>query len=144
MACLAKDARRSVESRTALTVVGFRASRARLFSFARTVLASAGAARSLNDELVGAHGVTIEQYEILRRLALRGSLRQADLSEPPLVTAANVRRELTALERNGLVHRSGEGSSSEVALTNAGREKVRAAGTAQLDELFGRAVPDDG
>jgi DNA-binding MarR family transcriptional regulator len=143
MACLARDARRSVDSRTALTVVGVRASWALLFSFARSVRASANEARSLNDELVVAHGVTIEQYEILRRLALGGGLRQADLSEPPLVTAANVRRELTTLERNAFVHRSGEGSSSEVALTGAGREKVRAASTAQLDELLGPAVRDD-
>jgi hypothetical protein len=69
-----------------------RASWAQISSFARRVRANAGTARSLDDELAAAHGVTIEQYEILRRLALRGNVRQAELSEPPLVTAANVRR----------------------------------------------------
>jgi len=80
-------------------VVAFRASWARLSSFARLLRANTGAARSLNDELVAAHAITIEQYEILCRLALVGSLRQADLGEPPLVTAAHLRRELTTLER---------------------------------------------
>jgi len=128
-------------ARRADRVVAFCASWARLSSFARLLRANTGAARSLNDELVAAHAITIEQYEILCRLALVGSLRQADLGEPPLVTAAHLRRELTTLERNGLVHRSGEGDSSEVALTDAGREKVRAARNPQLEGLFGLGSP---
>ena len=110
---------------------------AQISLFASRVRANAGTARSLDDELVAGHGVTIEQYEILRRLALRGNVRQAELSEPPLVTAANVRRELTTLEQNGLVRRSGEGDASDVALTEAGREKVRVARNGQLEELLG-------
>jgi DNA-binding MarR family transcriptional regulator len=39
--------------------------------------------RSLSDELVADHGITIEQYEILSRLARTpdGRMRQADISE---------------------------------------------------------------
>jgi DNA-binding MarR family transcriptional regulator len=92
-----------------------RATWGRISSSARLVRANAGEARSLNDELVAAHGVTIEQYEILRHLALQRNPCQAGLSDPPLVTAANVRRELTILERNGLVRRTGEGEMSDVA-----------------------------
>jgi DNA-binding MarR family transcriptional regulator len=115
----------------------FRAAFARISYFARRVRANVGATRNLNDELVAAHELTIEQYEILSRLALRGRMRTRDLSEPPLVTAANVGRELTTLERSGLVRRDGEGDTSGVALTDAGREKVRVARTRQLDELLG-------
>ncbi len=117
--------------------MALRGSWARISSFSKLLRANADTARSLDDGLGATHGVTIEQYEILRRLALRGYLRQADLSEPPLVTAANVRRELTTLEQGGLIRRSGVGDMADVALTDAGREKVRAAGNPRLDELLG-------
>ena len=67
-------------------------------------------------------------------------MRQADLSEPPLVTAANVQRVLGDLERTHLVDRGGEGKASVVVLTDAGREKVRGASSshsAELEELLG-------
>jgi DNA-binding MarR family transcriptional regulator len=111
-------------------------------SFTRRLRANAAAARSLNDELVADHGITIEQYEILSRLARTpdGRMLQAEISEPPLVTAANVDRELGDLERIHLVERSGEGQAPVVLLTEGGREKVRAASSrhsAQLAELLG-------
>jgi DNA-binding MarR family transcriptional regulator len=113
--------------------MGVRGSWARISSFSRVLRANVEKARSLNDELVAEHGVTIEQFEILTRLALH----HADLSEPPLVTGANVRRELAALERAGLVIRSGEDAASDVQLTDAGRETVRAARSPELDALLG-------
>ena len=99
-------------------------------------------ARSLNDELVADHGITIEQYEILSRLSRTpdGHMRQTDISEPPLVTAANVQRELGDLARIHLVERSSEGEVPIAVLTDVGREKVRAASSShstQLEELLG-------
>jgi DNA-binding MarR family transcriptional regulator len=116
--------------------MGIRGSWAGISAFSRVLRANVEKARSLNDELVAEHGVTIEQLEILNRLALQGSRRQADLSEPPLVTGANLRRELANLERAGLVHRSGEAEGPDIALTDAGRETVRAARRPELDALL--------
>jgi DNA-binding MarR family transcriptional regulator len=122
--------------------MGIRGSWAGISAFSRVLRANVEKARSLNDELVAEHGVTIEQLEILNRLALQGSRRQADLSEPPLVTGANLRRELANLERAGLVHRSGEAEGPDIALTDAGRETVRAARRPELDALLGMGPLD--
>jgi hypothetical protein len=86
----------------------------RMSSFTRLVRANVAATRSLNDELVGEHGVTIERHEVLSRIARTqdGRIPQADLSEPPLVTAAHVQRVLADLVRSHLVDRSGERPSS--------------------------------
>ena len=102
---------------------------------------NAATTRSLNDELVEQHGLTIEQYEILSRLARTGEgrMRQAGLTEQPLRTAANVKRVVAELERRHLVDRS-EGQAPVLVLTDEGREKVRAARSshyAQLEELLG-------
>lgn len=115
-------------------------------AFTRLLRANVAVTRSLNDELVAEHGITIEQYEILSRLARTPDrrMRLSDLSEPPLITAANVQRVLADLERSHLVDRSGEGEASVVVLTDAGREKVREASSshpAQLEELLGSGSP---
>ena len=128
-------------ARRADRVVAFCASWARLSSFARLLRANTGAARSLNDELVAAHGITIEQYEILCRLALFG---EPAPGRSRRAAASHSRAPMTRADHpgaNGLVHRSGEGDSSEVALTDAGREKVRAARNPQLEGLFGLGSP---
>jgi DNA-binding MarR family transcriptional regulator len=109
-------------------------------SFAGRLRANVAATRSLNDQLVADHGITIEQYEILSRLrrAPNMRLRQADLNVPALVTAANVGRVLRDLERSRLVDRSSE---RVVAMTDEGREKVRMASSPQLDELLSSSPP---
>ena len=113
-----------------------------IVSFTRRLRANAATARSLNDELVAEHGITIEQYEVLGRIARSPDMRvrQADLDDPPLVTAPNVERVLRDLEQDQLVDRGAEGDARVVALTDDGRAKllaVRSNRAAQLDELLG-------
>lgn len=114
-------------------------------AFTRLLRARASVARRLNEELVREHGLTIEDYEILIRLARAPDMRmrRVDLAEEPSITAANVTRHLDGLERKGLVERDSGAEGGGVVyarLTSAGRAKVREATAShfeQVEELFG-------
>jgi hypothetical protein len=72
-----------------------RSSWVRVGSFTRLLQATTAAARGLNHELVAEHGITIEQDEVLSRIARTPEpTDHPDISDPPLVTAANVERVL--------------------------------------------------
>jgi DNA-binding MarR family transcriptional regulator len=120
-----------------------------IVSFARRLRANTATARSLNDELEADHGITIEQYEILSRIARTPTLRmrEGDLSDPPLVTAASIEHVLGELEQGQLVDRSAEGGARVVALRDEGHETIRAvrsSGSPQLDQLLGlTSLPSD-
>jgi len=91
--------------------------------------AHAAATRSLSAQLVAEHGLTINDYEALLRLARAedGKLRRVDLSHGLLLTASGVTRLLDGLERSGYVSKATCASDARVTyavLTDAGLAKL--------------------
>ena len=100
--------------------------------------------RELSSELVAAHGLTINDYEVLLRLSrAEGSrMRRVDLAQEVLLTPSGITRLLEGLERSGFVERVACKEDLRVSyaqLTPAGRTKLRAAGkthVAGIHRLF--------
>ena len=100
--------------------------------------------RELSSELVSAHGLTINDYEVLLRLSrAEGSrMRRVDLAQEVLLTPSGITRLLEGLERSGFVERVACKEDLRVSyaqLTSAGRTKLRAAGkthVAGIHRLF--------
>jgi DNA-binding MarR family transcriptional regulator len=114
----------------------------------RLLRAYAATTRTLSAELVADHGLTINDYEALLRLARAegGRLRRVDLSQELLLTASGVTRLLDGLERAGYVekgHCSSDARVTYAVLTDAGRAKLDEAScshVAAIDELFGSCL----
>ena len=108
------------------------------------VRAHATATRQLNAQLLQDHGLTINDYEVLLRLARApdSRMRRVDLAEQVLLTASGITRLLDGLERHDYVERAACASDRRVVyavLTDTGREKLLEASTshvAQIEELF--------
>ena len=104
----------------------------------------AGATRHVSAELVGEHGLTLNDFEVLLHLSRAdgGRLRRVDLVERVLLTPSGITRLLDGLEQAGLVERSECSSDRRVVyavLTEAGRERLDAAAvshTAAVCTLF--------
>src|SRR5436305_2179928 len=102
-------------------------------AFVRLVRASAAVTRQLSAQLSADHGLTINAYEALLRLARApdSRMRRVDLANGLLLTASGVTRLLDGLECDGLVGRETCASDRRVTyavLTQAGRDKLREAG----------------
>lgn len=113
-------------------------------AFAALVRAHAAAIRQLNAQLTRDHGLTINDYEVLLRLARAPDrrMRRVDLASEVLLTASGITRLLDGLERSGLVERGSCDTDRRVVyavLTDAGLDKLRSASkshVAQIEELF--------
>jgi DNA-binding MarR family transcriptional regulator len=104
-----------------------------LVPFVNFLRAHAAVVRELSSELVSAHGLTINDYEVLLRLSRAdGSrMRRVDLAQEVLLTPSGITRLLEGLERSGFVERVACKEDLRVSyaqLTAAGRTKLRAAG----------------
>jgi DNA-binding MarR family transcriptional regulator len=116
----------------------------RLESWSRFLRAHSAVTRRLNADLIAEHGLTLNDYEVLLRLARapEGRLRRVDLSAQVVLTPSGITRLLEGLERDGLVCRGACEEDRRVIyahLTGAGEEKLReAAGThlRGVDELY--------
>jgi DNA-binding MarR family transcriptional regulator len=108
------------------------------------VRAHAVSTRRLSAQLSEEHGLTINDYEVLLRLARapERQLRRVDLADEILLTASGITRLLDGLERDGLVSRGTCADDRRVVyavLTDAGLAKVRSASEshlAQIQDLF--------
>ena len=94
--------------------------------------AHASSIRRFNAELVGEHGLTLNDYEVLLHLshAEGRRLRRVDLAERVLLTPSGITRLLEGLERCGYVERASCASDARVTyaqLTEEGEAKLRAA-----------------
>jgi DNA-binding MarR family transcriptional regulator len=113
-------------------------------AFVALVQAHATTTRSLSAQLLGDHGLTLNDYEVLLRLSRAPDrrLRRVDLAEEVLLTPSGITRLLDGLERAGLVERAACASDRRVVyavLTDAGLDKLRTASTthvAQIEEFF--------
>jgi DNA-binding MarR family transcriptional regulator len=116
----------------------------RLEAWVSFLRSHAAITRELSAQLQREHGLTINDYEVLLHLAQSedGMLRRVDLAERVLLTASGITRLLDGLERSGYVEKAACQSDARVSyakLTDAGRDKLREAGTTHLagiDELF--------
>ena len=120
-------------------------------AFVALLRAHATATRRLSAQLSADHGLTINDYEVLLRLARapERQMRRVDLAGQVLLTASGITRLLDGLEREGFVARASCDTDRRVVyalLTDAGKEKlVEATAThvAQINELFAERFAED-
>src|SRR5689334_15290334 len=99
-------------------------------AFVALVRAHSAAIRQLNAQLARDHGLTINDYEVLLRLARAPDrrMRRVDLADEVLLTASGITRLLDGLEKAGFVERGSCESDRRVVyavLTDAGLDKLR-------------------
>jgi DNA-binding MarR family transcriptional regulator len=100
--------------------------------------------RELEARLMGAHGLTLSDYDVLVQLARapERKLRNIELAKAVVLTRSGVTRLVDGLEKDGLVARAScpsDKRGSFVALTPEGARRLREAATTHLDgvrELF--------
>ena len=120
-------------------------------AFIRLLQGHAAATRVLSADLVREHGLTINDYEALLRLARADGkyLKRVDLAESLLLTPSGVTRLLDGLERAGYVEKGSCDTDARITyavLTEAGQEKLEEASTshiAQIRAFFGQRFDDD-
>ena len=100
--------------------------------FVNFLRAHAAVVRELSSELVSAHGLTINDFEVLLHLswAPEQAMRRVDLASSVLLTPSGITRLLDGLERSGFVTREACATDRRVVyakLTPAGDDKLRAA-----------------
>jgi DNA-binding MarR family transcriptional regulator len=121
------------------------ATSAEIEAFIRLLRAGVIVPRQLSAQLSADHGLSINAYEALLRLARAPGrqMRRVDLANSLLLTAGGVTRLLDGLERDGFVGRevcAEDRRVSYAVLTDAGRRKLREATkshTRQIRELLG-------
>jgi DNA-binding MarR family transcriptional regulator len=129
---------------TSLTV------QSRLDSWVAFLRAHSAITRQLNADLLTAHGLTLNDYEVLLRLhrADDQMMRRVDLATSVLLTASGITRLLDGLERAGLVEKASCAEDARVSyakLTEAGTQKLREASPTHLtgiEELFSSRFSD--
>jgi len=97
----------------------------------------AAVTRALDADLRAEHGLALSSYEVLMLLgeADQERLRMADVADRVLVSRSGLTRLIDRLVEAGLVERSAsadDGRGAFAQLTDAGREKLRAARRAHL------------
>jgi MarR family 2-MHQ and catechol resistance regulon transcriptional repressor len=114
-------------------------------AFVALLRAHAATTRRLSAQLTADHGLTINDFEVLLRLARAPDrrMRRVDLAEQVVLTPSGVTRLLEGLERGGLVERSSCDTDRRVVyavLTDAGLARITGAAAshfAQVDDMFG-------
>lgn len=111
-------------------------------AFVALVQAHAAATRTLNAQLVADHGLTINDFEVLLRLARAPDrrMRRVDLAQEVLLTASGITRLLDGLEQAGLVERAACASDRRVVyavITEAGLRKLRTASATHVPQVEG-------
>lgn len=108
---------------------------AEIRTWVRFLQAHAAITRELEAQLVGAHGLTLSDYDVLVQLARApdGRLRNIDLARAVLLTRSGITRLVDGLEKDGLVSRCscpGDKRGTLIKLTDEGVQVLReAAGT---------------
>jgi DNA-binding MarR family transcriptional regulator len=111
-----------------------------LDAWARLLQAHAATTRALSGSLLAEHGLTLNDYEALLRLARAedGRMRRVDLAEQLTLTASGVTRLLDGLEAAGYVERGACLTDRRVVyavITDVGRDKLEAASSSHLAEV---------
>ena len=114
-------------------------------AFVSFVRAHASVVRGLDRELVADHGLTINDYEVLLRLARAPDrmMRRVDLAQQVLLTPSGITRLLDGLQCSGFVEKAACDTDARVVyakLTDAGRKKLKTATddhVASIRAMFG-------
>jgi DNA-binding MarR family transcriptional regulator len=106
-------------------------------AWVRLLRAYAAARRVLSAQLEAEHGLTVNDFEALLRLAQAedGRMRRVDLADELLLTASGVTRLLEGLEAEGFVERASCATDRRVVyavITEAGREKLHTAAESHI------------
>ncbi len=117
-------------------------------SFARLLRVHAALTRELSLRLEAEHGLTINDYEVLLRLATAPDrrLKRVELAASVVLTASGITRLLDGLEAVGLVERASCASDRRVTyavLTDEGAARLSAAAGdhfAAIDAVFGERL----
>jgi DNA-binding MarR family transcriptional regulator len=123
-----------------------------LRTWIRFLATHAAITRELEARLMGAHGLTLSDYDVLVQLARapEHKLRNIELAKAVVLTRSGVTRLVDGLERDGLVRRAScpsDKRGSFVALTDVGVARLREAAATHLDairELFLERLGTDG
>jgi DNA-binding MarR family transcriptional regulator len=115
-----------------------------LRTWIRFLATHAAITRELEARLMGAHGLTLSDYDVLVQLARapEHKLRNIELAKAVVLTRSGVTRLVDGLERDGLVRRAScpsDKRGSFVALTDHGVARLREAAATHLGairELF--------
>jgi DNA-binding MarR family transcriptional regulator len=113
--------------------------------WSRLIRAYAAITRELNARLSTEHGLTINEYEVLLRLARAEDcrMRRVDLATELVLSPSGITRLLDRLGAEGLVEKAECASDARVTyavLTEEGMSKLKAAGRshrAAIEELLG-------
>lgn len=108
--------------------------------------------RELEARLMGAHGLTLSDYDVLVQLARAEDhkLRNIELAKAVVLTRSGVTRLVDGLEKDGLVKRcacADDKRGSFVQITDVGIARLREAAGTHLEgvrELFLEKLGDDG
>ena len=109
-------------------------------AFVGLVRAYSATTRCFSALLQREHGLTLNEFEVLLRLARAPDrrLKRIELVEQVLLTPSGITRLLDRLERAGLVCKDSCSSDARVTyavLTDAGAEKLRAASRSHIAEI---------
>src|SRR5580765_6567278 len=120
-------------------------------AFIHFIRAHANVVRGLDRELVADHGLTINDYEVLLRLARAPDrmMRRVDLAQQVLLTPSGITRLLDGLQRHGYVEKAACDTDARVVyakLTHAGTRKLKSATddhVASICALFGERFNEE-
>lgn len=102
--------------------------------------ADAAMTRAFNSSLMASHGLTVNDFEVLRRLSLEpeGHMRRVDLAQVVSLTPSGITRLLDGLETSALVRKdvcAGDARVTYACITDLGRETLQGAAESHLDAL---------
>jgi DNA-binding MarR family transcriptional regulator len=125
---------------------------AELRTWARFLAAHAAITRELEAQMMGAHGLTLSDYDVLVQLAQapERKLRNIELATAVVLTRSGVTRLVDGLERDGLVSRASCPSDKRgtlVMLTDEGVRRLRDAAQTHVEgvrQLFLERLGEDG
>jgi DNA-binding MarR family transcriptional regulator len=111
-------------------------------AWVRLLRGHAATRRSLDAQLQGDHGLTVNDYEALLLLSRADGnrMRRVDLADRVQLTASGVTRLLDGLERQGLVEKATCAADARVTyavLTDAGRSKLEEAACSHVAAIRG-------
>jgi DNA-binding MarR family transcriptional regulator len=109
-----------------------------LWTWVRFVATHSAITRELEARLMGAHGLTLSDYDVLVQLARapEHKMRNIELAKAIVLTRSGVTRLVDGLERDGLVARAScpsDKRGSFIKLTDEGLRRLREAAGTHLD-----------
>jgi DNA-binding MarR family transcriptional regulator len=109
-------------------------------AWVRLAASNAAMTRSFNASLHAGHGLTVNDFEVLRRLSLEpdGRMRRVDLAQVVSLTPSGITRLLDGLEREGMVRKDvceADGRVTYACITDEGSAILATAARSHLASL---------